>query len=189
MGRITIVTGDITNQPDVDVIVNAANAQLRGGSGVCGAIFKAAGWDRMQESCNEHLPDANGVRCPVGECRTTPAHDLPNKAVIHAVGPIYNPEPLYPHQNVIELGNAYVSSIMAAGRIGHRSIAFPAISCGIYGYPLEEAARVALQTIRKALRILPQIEEVRFVFLPFGDGPEVQEVFETMYEELKNANG
>lgn len=186
LDRIRIVTGNITNMPDVDAIVNAANDRLRGGQGVCGAIFKAAGWEAMQNSCNTYPPDSNGIRCPTGDAKATPAHDLPNKVVIHAVGPIYNPSPLWASQNADELASAYLSSIEVADTLMLDSVAFPAISCGIYGYPMPEGAEVALKAVLKGIQRCPSIKEVRFVFLPFGDGPELQAIFEQVLQEMRD---
>lgn len=187
--KIRLVTGNLTNYPDADAIVNAANNKLQGGNGVCGAIFKAAGWDLMQESCNEYPMDQAGLRCPTGDAVATPAHGLPNKVVIHAVGPIYNPAPLWDTQNEEELASAYTESLAIAHRLGLKRIAFPAISCGIFGYPLEEAASVSLHAVKDALVDYPDIEQVDFVFLPFGDGPEVQAAFEASLASLRVMEG
>lgn len=187
LSKITIVSGDITKQHDIDAIVNAANDRLKGGHGVCGAIFKAAGWDAMQESCDTYPPDSNGIRCPTGFARATPAHDLPNKAVIHAVGPIYNPHPLWDNQNEDELASAYLETLKLADTLMFNSIAFPAISCGIYGYPMPEGARVALEAIKLGLELRPSIQVVRIVFLPFGNGPELQAGFEAALKEMRDA--
>jgi len=182
--RIVIMTGDLTNQPEVDAIVNAANDRLRGGSGVCGAIFKAAGPDKMQAACDMVPADANGIRCPTGEARVTSACDLPNKAVIHAVGPIWNPKPLYPGQNEADLDAAYRSAIHMASTFGFESIAFPAISCGIYGFPMPDGAQVAMRAVSRGLDENPRVRDVFFVFLPMGDGPEIQAHFEKALAEL-----
>lgn len=178
--RITFVTGDITNQPDADAIVNAANKYLKGGQGVCGAIFRAAGWDSLQRDCWQHKADGpQEVRCPTGEARMTEAFRLPNKAVIHAVGPIYNPSPLWDSQNEDELRSAYRNSLDLAAEHGFKTIAFPAISCGIYRYPLDEAACISVDECVKWLAETDaSVEEIRFVFLPMADGPEIQAAFE-----------
>lgn len=187
LNKITLIFGDIANQPDADAIVNAANDRLRGGHGVCGAIFKAAGWNLMQNSCDTYPPDSNGIRCPTGEARATPAHDLPNKAVIHAVGPIYNPQPLWANQNSEELAHAYLSSLELANTLGFEVIAFPAISCGIYGYPMPEGAVVALEAVELGLERYPSIKEVRFVFLSSGDGPGLHKHFDEALREMRDA--
>ncbi len=136
---ITIILGDIT-QAKVDAIVNAANPTMVGGGGVDGAIHRAAG-PALLEACRKLKP-VNGVRCPFGHSRITEAGNLNAKFVIHAVGPIYrnesNPAPL--------LASAYRSACDLAIANDCKSIAFPAISCGAYGYPHEEAATIALST-------------------------------------------
>lgn len=179
MSKISIVPGDLTNQPDIDSIVNAANDHLRGGAGVCGAIFRAAGWGDMQDACNEN-PDLNGrgMRCPTGWSKATPAFKLPNKSVIHAVGPVYDEDA--PEQSALLLRATYNSSLKLAEILGHKSIAFPAISCGVYGYPWDEAARIALETCDRYLRNGGKLEEIRFVIFE----PDLLEVFEAEGEKL-----
>ena len=143
MSHIHILKGDIT-RAEVDAIVNAANPGLLGGGGVDGAIHRAAG-PRLLEACKELKEIAPGIRCPVGEARITPAFNLKARYVIHTVGPRYGidkePERL--------LARAYESSLELARKMGLKSIAFPAISCGAYGYPLEEAAKIALSVCLK----------------------------------------
>ena len=138
MGHVSIIEGDLT-KADVDAIVNAANPKMLGGGGVDGAIHRAAG-PKLREECLK-VTAVNGIRCPVGEARITPAGNLASKYVIHTVGPIYsqvsNPKLL--------LESAYVNSLRLAIENRCRTIAFPAISCGVYGYPHQEAAEVALQ--------------------------------------------
>ena len=188
--NITTVAGDITKQPDIDAIVNAANSQLRGGHGVCGAIFKAAGWDDLQNACFEHPTspsvDTREMRCPTGDARLTAAFRLPNKGIIHAVGPIYNPAALIEGQNETELRGAYWNSLDIADYAGYESICFPAISCGIYRYPLKEAARIAMQTCMEYIVAFPEtsLKEIRFVFIPFADGPKLQTAFEDAMTDL-----
>lgn len=136
-----IVNGDITKM-ETDAIVNAANSQLLAGGGVCGAIFAAAGDERLQEECLKKAP------CPTGEAVITNGYNLPAKYIIHAVGPVwYGGE----HQEEEHLASAYRSSLETAKENGCRSIAFPLISSGIYGYPREEALRVAEKTIEAFL--------------------------------------
>jgi O-acetyl-ADP-ribose deacetylase len=135
--RISIVTGDIT-QLDVDAIVNAANEQLARGGGVCGAIFRAAG-KRLAAACDAEAP------CPTGEARITAGFDAKARWIIHAVGPVWH------GGNANEaalLASAYRESLRLAAENGAASIAFPAISTGIYGYPKREAAEVAVATVR-----------------------------------------
>ncbi|WP_028862994.1 O-acetyl-ADP-ribose deacetylase [Psychromonas aquimarina] len=137
MNNIFIVQGDIT-KAQVDAIVNAANPQMLGGGGVDGAIHRAAG-PALLEECRK-VKAVNGIRCPTGEARITAAGHLPAKYVIHTVGPVYHQVP-----NPKELlQSAYLSSLHLALKNHCRSIAFPAISCGVYGYPHREAAEVAL---------------------------------------------
>ena len=142
MNPITIVQGDITQAP-VDAIVNAANTLMLGGGGVDGAIHRAAG-PALLEACKK-VKAENGVRCPTGEARITEAFDLKAKYVIHTVGPRYgidkDPETL--------LASAYRSSLDLAVSHGCKSIAFPAISCGVYGYPPEEAARISISVCQR----------------------------------------
>jgi O-acetyl-ADP-ribose deacetylase (regulator of RNase III) len=137
MKNVEIIEGDIT-AANVDAIVNAANPIMLGGGGVDGAIHKAAG-AKLLEECQK-ITIVKKVRCPVGEARITLAGDLPSKYVIHTVGPKYhreeNPKQL--------LAAAYNNSLKLALENGCQSIAFPAISCGSYGYPVREAAAVAI---------------------------------------------
>lgn len=138
MKNIEIIEGDIT-AANVDAIVNAANPMMLGGGGVDGAIHKAAG-PKLLEECRK-IKAVRKVRCPVGEARITLAGELPSKYVIHAVGPKYhreeNPSAL--------LTAAYTHALSLALEYDCKSIAFPAISCGAFGYPVREAADVALQ--------------------------------------------
>lgn len=142
-GSLRIVRTDIT-QLAVDAIVNAANERMLGGGGVDGAIHRAAG-PRLREAC-EKVPEIRpGVRCPTGEARLTPGFDLPAKFVIHTVGPIWN------GGNAREpelLSSCYRECLSLAAANGIASIAFPAISCGVYGYPLDQAAKIAVSTVR-----------------------------------------
>ncbi|MCM1023915.1 MAG: macro domain-containing protein [Prevotella sp.] len=138
----TIVRQDITKM-QTDAIVNAANNQLRKGGGVCGAIFKAAGYTKLREECNKAAP------VKTGGAAITPGFALPAKYVIHAVGPVYQ-------QNNAEeceklLRSAYTESLNLALKNGCESIAFPLISSGIYGYPKDEALRVAVSAIKDFL--------------------------------------
>lgn len=150
--RLELVQGDITQQT-TDAIVNAANSGLRGGGGVDGAIHRAGG-PRILEECRQ----IGG--CPTGEARITGAGNLPVRFVIHAVGPIYqgNPEQAAPL-----LASAYRSSLELASQHGVRSVAFPSISTGVYAYPVDQAARVALSTVIGYLAGHTDIELVRFV--------------------------
>jgi O-acetyl-ADP-ribose deacetylase (regulator of RNase III) len=154
--QVRLLAGDITTQP-VDAIVNAANAALRGGGGVDGAIHAAAGPELMKELV-DRFP--NGT--PTGTAVATGGGALRARWVIHAVGPRWSggsrEEPRL-------LGSAYASSLDQAAAVGARSVAFPAISCGIYGYPLNEAARVALDSVRSWIERHPgsPVREVTWV--------------------------
>lgn len=191
--RITTVTGDLTQQPDLDVIVNAANDELRGGGGVCGAIFKAAGWKAMQASCNDYPEapeygddeDSRLIRCFTGFSVDTLAHNLPNKRVIHSVGPVYDPDPQLANIMIDDLYSAYTTALRLADGLEMSTIGFPAISCGIFHYPIEQAAQVAVNAVRDYLTgSNKHLKEVRFVFIPFADGPEIQEAFELALNNL-----
>jgi O-acetyl-ADP-ribose deacetylase (regulator of RNase III) len=134
---VEAVQADLTTL-DLTAIVNAANSALRGGSGVCGAIFRAAGWDEMQAACDE----IGG--CPTGEAVVTPGFGLRATWVIHTVGPVWHGG----RQGEPELlRSCYRRSLEVAGEIGAVSIGFPAVSTGIYGYPADAAADVAVETV------------------------------------------
>lgn len=143
MSNIEIIKGDITSA-HVDAIVNAANPIMLGGGGVDGAIHKAAG-PKLLEACRK-VKSVNGIRCPFGESRITEAGNLNAKFVIHTVGPIYRNE-TDPAQ---KLESAYSSACNLALENDCRSIAFPAISCGAYGYPHDEAVKIALRVCSNA---------------------------------------
>ncbi len=137
---IEIVRDDITTL-DVDAIVNAANERMLGGGGVDGAIHDAAG-ERLYEACLAVPEVRPGVRCPTGQSRITPGFNLPARYVIHTVGPIWRGG----RDGEAELlASCYRSALMLARQHHLRSVAFPAISCGAYGYPLDEAAVIALR--------------------------------------------
>ena len=138
--RIEAVKGDITRE-QVDAVVNAANQSLAGGGGVDGAIHRAAGATRLHAACAE----LGG--CPTGDAKATPGFDLPARWIIHAVGPRYRDGA---HGEPELLASAYRRSLEVADELGAKSVAFPAISTGIYGYPREDAARVAVETLRSS---------------------------------------
>jgi O-acetyl-ADP-ribose deacetylase len=152
--RINLVMGDIVRQ-EVDAIVNAANPTLLGGGGVDGAIHRAAG-PALLEACRALRWSAYPDGLPPGEAAATEAGDLPARWVIHTVGPIYSGAP----EDATTLRRAYLSSLRVADDVGARSVAFPAISSGAYGYPLKEAAEVAIGTVSEAAT---NVDEVRFV--------------------------
>jgi O-acetyl-ADP-ribose deacetylase len=141
--NLRVVRGDITKL-DVDAIVNAANTGLLGGGGVDGAIHRAAG-PELLAACRALSEVRPGVRCPTGEARITPGFRLKARYVIHAVGPVWNGGEF--HEPEL-LASCYRSSLILARAHGLRSIAFPAISCGIYGYPLDHAAMIAVREVR-----------------------------------------
>lgn len=143
---LEVVEDDITTL-SVDAIVNAANQSLLGGGGVDGAIHRAAG-RRLLDACRK-LPEVEpGVRCPTGEARITPGFDLPARHVIHTVGPVWRDGR---HGEPERLAACYRNSLQLAAEHGLSSIAFPAISCGVYGYPVERAAQVAVRSLRETL--------------------------------------
>lgn len=147
-----IVTGDITSL-DVDAVVNAANERLARGGGVCGAIHRAAG-PALEQACRE----IGG--CPVGQARITPGFALPAKWVIHAVGPVWQGGG---NQEDSLLAGAYRSSLELADAHRLASIAFPAISTGIFGFPLERATGIAVETVKAYLRGRTGLQRVIFV--------------------------
>lgn len=138
MNSIDATIGDITTAK-VDVIVNAANPIMLGGGGVDGAIHKAAGPSLLEE-CRK-VKKVNGIRCPFGEARITKAGNLPAKYVVHAVGPIYRNDENPPKT----LASAYRNSLELALENSCSSIAFPAISCGAYGFPMHLASDIAIR--------------------------------------------
>lgn len=149
--RMKIVQADITALA-VDAIVNAANAALRRGGGVDGAIHRAAG-PELQAAC-----DAIGG-CPAGEARLTPGFDLPARHIIHAVGPVWYGGGAGEDE---ALAGCYRHALALADAHGLKTIAFPAISTGVYGFPGDRAAAIAVATVRRALARHPGIEEVTF---------------------------
>ena len=157
MDNIKIVQGDITTA-EADAIVNAANSRMLGGGGVDGAIHRAAG-PELLAACRQ-VPAENGVRCPAGQARITRAGNLKATYVIHTVGPRYGVD-----EPAAELlASAYQNSLDLALSHGCRSIAFPAVSCGVYGYPHPEAAAIALSVCTR-----PEYEPVRIYFYLFSE--------------------
>jgi len=146
MSTIAIEGGDITESA-VDAIVNAANERMLGGGGVDGAIHRAAG-PELLEACRAVSEVRPGVRCPTGEARITPGFRLAAKYVIHTVGPVWRGGQ---HNEEQLLASAYRNVLNLAREHGIRTLAFPAISCGVYGFPLDRAARIAVREVRSAI--------------------------------------
>jgi O-acetyl-ADP-ribose deacetylase len=153
---IELTSGDITVQPDVDAVVNAANSQLMPGGGVAGAIHRAAG-PGLAEECRPLAP----IR--PGESVMTGGHQLPNPWVIHCLGPVHGTD----EPSAALLADCYRGALRLADGRGLRSLAFPAISTGVFGYPVDEAAEVALATVTDVAPGLEHVTLVRFVL--FGD--------------------
>lgn len=156
-GRLDILQGDITKM-EVDAIVNAANTSLLGGGGVDGAIHRAAG-PELLKACR-----AIGG-CPTGAARITRGYYLPAKYIIHTVGPIYSGKP----DDARLLADCYHNSLTLALENGVRTLAFPAISCGVYGYPVSDACKIAVKSCADALRDHSAIEKVTFVLFNDAD--------------------
>ena len=169
--KIEIVQGDITKE-SVDAIVNAANKTLLGGGGVDGAIHRVAGRELLAE-CK--ILDG----CETGDAKITNGYNLPAKHVIHTVGPVYSGGK---YGEAEKLASAYRRSIEVAGENNLQTVAFPAISCGIYGYPHSEAAEIAITTVAKALERYPGIIKVRFVLFT----NDIYSTFASKLLELKN---
>jgi O-acetyl-ADP-ribose deacetylase (regulator of RNase III) len=157
LNKMEVRQGDITKM-EVDAIVNAANTSLLGGGGVDGAIHRAAG-PQLLEECR-------GIGgCPTGEARITKGYRLPARHVIHTVGPVYRGTP----RDSQLLTGCYRNSLALAVQHKLASIAFPAISCGVYGYPIEEACRVAVDTTLEFLETHPSLQKVIFILFSAGD--------------------
>ena len=171
---LELVEGDITRQ-QVDAIVNAANDRLAGGGGVDGAIHAAGGPDIMAE-CRE----IGG--CPTGQAVVTTAGRLAAKKVIHTVGPIYRDGA---HGEAEQLASAYRSSLRLADEHGLETVAVPSLSTGAYGYPMEQAARVALRTALDFLGTRPRVKLIRFVLF----GAEAFDAYRRVLAELAPAEG
>ncbi|MEU6818398.1 O-acetyl-ADP-ribose deacetylase [Streptomyces sp. NPDC046860] len=159
MTTITLVQGDITEQR-VDAIVNAANSSLLGGGGVDGAIHRRGG-PAILAACRDLRASRYGGGLPTGEAVATTAGDLPAEWVIHTVGPVWQS----PGSDPAPLASCYRESLRVADELGARTAAFPAISTGVYRWPAQEAARVALDTVRSTPT---GVEEVRFVLFDEG---------------------
>ncbi len=164
--RVTLRLGDITTE-DVDVIVNAANPGLLGGGGVDGAIHAAGGPEILAE-CRERKRELPGGQLPRGQAVATTAGRLPARWVVHTAGPVWSP-----HEDCSDvLASCYRESLRVAGELGAETVAFPAISAGVYGWPLDDAGRVAINAVRGAHP--GRVQEVRFVLF----GPAALEAFQ-----------
>jgi O-acetyl-ADP-ribose deacetylase (regulator of RNase III) len=159
---VRLLQGDITQQ-DTDAVVNAANSSLMGGGGVDGAIHRAGG-PAILEACKRNVTETG--RCETGEAVITTAGNMPARRVIHTVGPVYRGgrrgEPGL-------LANAYRNSLRLTVENGLRSVSFPSISTGAYGYPIEKAAEIALRTVLSFLEDPGGLHEVRFVLFSDSD--------------------
>jgi O-acetyl-ADP-ribose deacetylase (regulator of RNase III) len=163
-GRVQVVVGDITRQ-DVEAVVNAANSSLLGGGGVDGAIHRAGG-PAILEECRDLRRTRFPEGLPAGEAVVTTGGNLAALYVIHTVGPIYGE---HRGEEAALLANCYHNSLTLAVEKNLSSVAFPAISTGVYAYPREEAARIASQTIENFLATDLQLKEVRLVFFQARD--------------------
>ncbi len=163
---IECVTGDISNQPDVDAVVNAANAELMPGGGVAGAIHRAAG-PGLAEECRPMAP----IR--PGEAVLSGAQNLPNEWVIHCLGPVYGLDK--PAEGL--LAACYDNALRLAEEKGIASLAFPAISTGAFGYPPEPAAEVCAEAVKRVLPHLERVRLIRFVLFDDGDRQVMQRAF------------
>ncbi|OKY77423.1 MAG: O-acetyl-ADP-ribose deacetylase (regulator of RNase III) containing Macro domain [Candidatus Methanohalarchaeum thermophilum] len=144
--------GDISEQPGYAAVVNAANAELRPGGGVAGAIHQKAG-PRLDKECRKHAP------IETGEAVITDAYDLPNEKVIHTLGPVYDES----RDQKKQLAQCYKNSLELAEENEISSVLFPAISTGAFNYPIQEATETALKTIRSKLNELSEVKEIGFI--------------------------
>lgn len=169
--EIEILKGDITEQADIEAIVNAANAYLAPGGGVAGAIHRKAG-PQLYDECKKLAP------IKTGDAVITGAYNLPNKYVVHTLGPVYSEE-----KNPAEkLAECFKNSLEVADKKGVKSIAFPAISTGIFGYPVEEAADVSIKAVIEKIPELKSIKKIRFVLFD----EKSYEIFKIALEKFCN---
>ena len=174
MGRFKIEMGDITTY-HVDAIANAANCSLLGGGGVDGAIHRAAGPGLLEE--------CRGLGgCETGQAKITKEYQLPAKYVIHTPGPIWNGGAFGEPEL---LKNCYENCIRLAHKYGCRTLAFPSISTGIYGYPLEQASEIAVNAIREGLEKYPDIEEILMICFSESVQKAYQKAYQKMYEKVQ----
>ncbi len=166
------VQGDIAAQDDMAAVVNAANAQLRPGGGVAGALHRAAG-PGLDEECRPLAP------VKPGEAVVTGAHNLPNRYVIHCLGPVYGKDK--PEEEL--LAACYRNALNLAEDYQIDSLAFPALSTGAFGYPLEEASEVAYKTVMEKIPELNQVKRIRFVLYSQKDLEVHEKVFQKILEQ------
>lgn len=167
--EVEIVQGDITEQKDMVAIVNAANAELASGGGVAGAIHAKAG-EGLEKETRKYAPIKSG------EAVITDAHGLPNKRVIHTLGPVYGQD-----EPAAELlADCYRNSLQIAQNENLESIAFPAVSTGAFGYPIDEASEIAIRTIRDELDGMKNVKRIRIVVNSRQD----KDVFDKKFEEV-----
>lgn len=169
--KTELTRGDITRQPDIQAIVNAANAELRIGGGVAGAIHRAAG-EKLYEECKPLAP------IKPGQAVITSAYNLPNDYVIHCLGPVYGVDK--PSDKL--LADCYRNALLIAENKQIASIAFPAISTGAFGYPMEPAAGIALQTIRETSEKCKHVKLIRLVLF----GEQDLEMFQKVQHIMDN---
>jgi len=167
--EIQLLQGDISKQEDIEAIVNAANAQLRTGGGVAGAIHRAAGSD-LEKECRPLAP------IKPGEAVITSGHGLPNNFVIHCLGPVYGVDK--PEDELLK--DCYINSINLAEENKVKSIAFPAISTGVFRYPIDKATKITLKTVLEKLSDLEHIETIRFVLYSKDDLDIYEKTFVNM---------
>jgi O-acetyl-ADP-ribose deacetylase (regulator of RNase III) len=170
--KIECVQGDITNQPDITAIVNAANRWLRPGGGVAGAIHRKAG-PELELECKRLAP------IKPGEAVITKGYKLPNRYVIHCLGPVYGRDK--PEAEI--LANCYRNALKLAEEYAIDSIAFPAIATGFFGYPVKEAAEVAFKTIKEMIPKLKSVKKIRFVLYTKEDLEIHKEVLGKVFPE------
>ncbi len=156
--KIECIKGNIADQPDMDAVVNAANARLQIGGGVAGAIHRAAG-QGLEEECRPLAPIKPGMAVVTG------AHNLPNRFVIHCLGPVYGVDE--PSDEL--LAACYRNALALADQKRIASLAFPSLSTGAFGFPMEPAARIAFQTILDEIPQLENVRHIRFVLFSEGD--------------------
>lgn len=169
---IELIRGDIAHQDDLDAIVNAANALLRMGGGVAGAIHRGAG-SELEEETRPLAP------IKPGEAVITEGHNLPNDHIVHVLGPVYGRDK--PEDELLR--DCYVNALKVAEENGIESIGFPAISTGAFGYPMEDATRIALKTINEQISHLETVKLVRFVLWGEGAMSVHHKVMEEVFPE------